>query len=123
MNFKLIRKPEILTRHLFKTTCLYQQIADGVFTPPVKINNTGSAWPEYESDAILAAIIAGYSKAELRALVQELITNRAKLVVTRDGLPSRRERSGTAPAHSVPVDAGNLLRVRRHSTKCKGAKK
>jgi prophage regulatory protein len=79
MPLKLIRKPEVLSRHCCKTTCLYKQIADGVFTPPVKINDVSSAWPEYESDAILAARIAGRSRVELRALVRELIADRAKL--------------------------------------------
>jgi prophage regulatory protein len=76
---KLLPTPEILDRHLFGPSTLYQQIRDGVFTPPVRVGAKKSAWPEEESDAILRARIAGCTDEELRAIVQKLIADRANL--------------------------------------------
>lgn len=103
MNFTLLRKPAVLARHHFKNTSLYQQIADGVFPPPVKVTDVTSAWLEYESDAVLAARIAGCSKDELRALVRKLIADRAKLrnlAAARRG-PARCGRTSSSGATLV----------------------
>jgi len=76
---KLLSKSDILDRHLFKTSTLYQHIRDELFTPPVRVGANNSAWPEYESDAIIRARIAGATDDELRVIVRKLVANRANL--------------------------------------------
>jgi prophage regulatory protein len=53
----------------------YLRIKQGLLTPPLKMCRS-SAWPENEIEAINAAIIAGKSEDEIRALVRELIAAR-----------------------------------------------
>jgi prophage regulatory protein len=76
---RLLKKPEVFDRHRFHNSTLYQQIRDGLFTPPVRMGANSSAWPEHESDAILRARIAGRSDAEIRELVSRLVADRSKL--------------------------------------------
>lgn len=76
---RLLKKPEIFARHRFHNTTLYQQIRDGLFTPPVRMGANSSAWPEHESDAILRARVAGCSDDKIRDLVGKLVADRAKL--------------------------------------------
>ena len=54
----------------------YLRIQQGLLTKPVKLGRS-SAWPEYEIEAINAAIIKGASDDEIRALVKELHAARA----------------------------------------------
>jgi prophage regulatory protein len=79
MVLRLLKKPEILERHLLRPSTLYEHIRNGVFTPPIRSSSHTSAWPEHESDAIICARIMGRTDNELRALVRELVANRAKL--------------------------------------------
>lgn len=52
---------------------LYDKVAKGLFTRPVKIGGARAAgWPEHEVDQIIAARIAGYSDDQIRKLVQRL---------------------------------------------------
>lgn len=72
----LLKKQEILGRHMLGNTALYDAINAGEMTPPVKLHNRMCAWPAHESDAILRAKIAGRSKEEIRQLVRELVEQR-----------------------------------------------
>jgi prophage regulatory protein len=55
---------------------LYDEIEDGLWTPPVKFGKA-SLWPEHEVDALLAAIIAGATPDERRELVKQLVSQRS----------------------------------------------
>lgn len=54
---------------------IYQDIANELFVPPVKVGRS-SAWPVHEVDAIIAARVAGKSDDEIRALVKSLVVAR-----------------------------------------------
>ena len=76
MVTKLARKPRVLDATGYSNSTLYLKIAEGTFTPGVKLGLRSVAWPEYEVDAINAARIAGKSDEEIRALVKELVAAR-----------------------------------------------
>jgi prophage regulatory protein len=76
---KLIKLPEVLGQIAKSRSTFYNEIHEGVMTPPVKIggeNSQSVAWPEYEIKAINAARIAGRSDAEIRTLVTHLVADR-----------------------------------------------
>ncbi len=54
---------------------IYLRIKQGLLTPPIKMGRS-SVWPESEIEATNAAIIAGKSDEEIKALVKGLIAGR-----------------------------------------------
>ena len=54
----------------------YQDIQQGLFTPPVLIGARAVGWPADELAALNAARIAGKSDDEIRALVAKLLGDR-----------------------------------------------
>ena len=63
---------------LSKASC-YNRVKDGLLTPPVKVGERLSAWPDHEITAIQAATIAGKSRDEIKALVADLASKRTAL--------------------------------------------
>lgn len=57
-------------------TSIYNRVKEGLFTKPVKLTAQTSGWPDYEVETIVAAQIAGQSKDEIRALVNNLHAQR-----------------------------------------------
>jgi len=57
----------------------YQDIDDGLWTPPVRIGKRTVGWPSDETDRLVAARVAGLSDEEIRQLVRRLLYER-KLV-------------------------------------------
>lgn len=57
----------------------YADIERGVFPTPILIGGRATAHPKHETDAVLAAQMAGANEDELRALVRELIEARRDL--------------------------------------------
>ena len=76
MPLRLIRLPQVRERTGLGVTSIYGRIRDGVFPPPVRLTARCSAWPSHEIDAVVAAIIAGRSKDEIRHLVRGLTEQR-----------------------------------------------
>lgn len=72
-----VRKTLEATR-LSRTT-LYDRIAKGLMTRPVKQGPRLSAWPSNEIEAINRATIAGASPDALRALVADLERQRTAI--------------------------------------------
>jgi prophage regulatory protein len=70
---RILRLPAVLAVRGCSRASHYAQIADGLFTPPVKIGLRGSGWPEKEVEILQTATIAGHTLAEVRILVQRLI--------------------------------------------------
>lgn len=68
----LLRKPAVLAETGVSKSTLYQNIADGLFTKPVKIGARASGWPAHEVHAINAARIAGKTDKQIMALVDSL---------------------------------------------------
>lgn len=72
----ILRKPAVLAETGISKSTLYQNIADGLFTKPVKIGARASGWPAHEVHAINAARIAGKTDKQIMALVDSLETAR-----------------------------------------------
>lgn len=72
----LLRKPAVLAETGISKSTLYQNIADGLFTKPVKIGARASGWPAHEVHAINAARVAGKTDKQIMALVVSLETAR-----------------------------------------------
>jgi prophage regulatory protein len=56
---------------------VYEHVANGTMTPPIRIGPKWSAWPSDEIDAILAARISSWSDDQLRELVKRLVAERS----------------------------------------------
>lgn len=77
---RLIRLPQVMDATGLRSTSIYARAKAGLLTPPIKLTPRSSAWPEHEIAAVNAAIIAGASDDELRALVRQLIVERSDRV-------------------------------------------
>jgi len=60
----------------YARSTLYDHAQKGLFPRPVKMGDSASAWPDYEVKAVIAARMAGKSKAAIRQLVQKLHAQR-----------------------------------------------
>lgn len=74
-----LRLPQVLQARGRSRSSHYADVADGLFTTPVKVGPRASAWPDYEVDALVRARIAGKNDGEIRVLVSELMAARAGL--------------------------------------------
>lgn len=75
-TFKLLRLNDVLSLRGIGKSQHYEDIQDGLFTPPVKIGSRASAWPEHEVATINAARIAGKTEVQIRKIVIDLINAR-----------------------------------------------
>ena len=82
MQMKLLRKPSVLQKTGRSKSSLYNDIAQGLFPPPIKINLVSSAWPDFEVDTIIAAIIRGESAENIKNIVSEMVEARKTFSVT-----------------------------------------
>ena len=78
MSLALLKLPEVCRRRAQRSTSIYAAIKKELLTPPVKLTERSSAWPEHEIDAINAALIAGKTEAEIQALVRSLMQQRQR---------------------------------------------
>jgi len=69
---KILRGAETTIRMGLSRSGLYEQIANGCFTRPVKTGARSSGWPEHEVEVIAAARTAGTSLDEIKELVNAL---------------------------------------------------
>lgn len=84
---QLLRRPAVLSKTGYSKSTHSEKIADGLFTSPVKIGVRSSAWPDYEVDAINAAIIRGESEEQIKKLVAKLVESRKTY-----GLPVEKDK-------------------------------
>lgn len=68
----ILRLPAVLRKRGRSRSAHYLDIQQGLFTKPVSIGGRAVGWPDYETDAINAARIAGKTETEIRALVTQL---------------------------------------------------
>lgn len=73
LKLKIERKSETLIRYGFSSSTLHVRIKEGLIPPPISLGGRAVGFPEHETSAILAAMIAGQSKNEIKALVTSLI--------------------------------------------------
>jgi prophage regulatory protein len=75
----LLRLETVISRRGRSKSQLYVDIKAGKMTPPVRVGEKLSAWPQHEVDALNRAEIGGASADEMRDLVKQLIEQRAQM--------------------------------------------
>lgn len=89
----LLRLPQVVKLRGRSRSQTYVDIQAGTLTPPIapRAGRQCSVWPSDEIEILIQAEIRGASDAELKALVQRLITQRMRAAVqvpkplTREG--------------------------------------
>ena len=76
----IYRIPQVVAARGVCRTQLYTDIANGLFTKPVRLGKRCSGWPESEVKALNAARIAGKSDDAIKALVRKLEADREDAV-------------------------------------------
>lgn len=76
---KLLRLPKTLGLTGKSRSTHYEDIQNGLMTPPVSLGGRSVAWPEDEIVAINNALIAGKTKDEIKDLVKKLVADRKTL--------------------------------------------
>ena len=76
---RLLRLPKTLDMRGKSRSAHYEDIQNGLMTPPVNLGGRSVAWPEDEIIAINSALIAGKTKDEIKDLVKKLIADRKTL--------------------------------------------
>lgn len=89
-NLTILRRPEVVSRKGGSSSGLHREIHEGLMTPPVKISERASGWPDYEVDEIIRARIAGAGDDEIREIVRRLKAERKALH------PAHKQIPGTA---------------------------
>lgn len=79
-QLKIERKFEILARYGLSSSTLHVRINEGLIPPPISLGDRAVGFPEHETSAVLAAMIAGSSKAEIKVLVASLVEQRQSLL-------------------------------------------
>lgn len=59
---------------------VYNAIRAGLFPTGVAIGQRAKGWPDYETEAVATARVAGFSDAEIRELVKQLHAKRVALL-------------------------------------------
>ncbi|MCU7803801.1 MAG: transcriptional regulator [Candidatus Thiodiazotropha sp. (ex Lucinoma borealis)] len=76
MTIKLIRNSELIHRRGKSKSSHYEDIALGLFVPPIQIGDRAVATPEHELEQMLNAQISGATKDELRTIVKKILADR-----------------------------------------------
>ena len=75
--YQLIRRPECLALTARSKSALQLDEKAGLFCPPINIGDRAVAYIKHEVEVIIQARIESKSKEQIKALVQELVANRA----------------------------------------------
>jgi prophage regulatory protein len=75
-NTHLQRFPEFSARLGHCRSQIYNLIRNGLLMPPIRLSVRAVAWPSYETERYIAAVVRGASDAELRELVASLVAAR-----------------------------------------------
>lgn len=76
---KLMRRHELQARSGKARSTIYDDLARGLLTRPVRIGVRAVAWPEHEIEQILQARIRGADDPEVMRLVERLHTARQQV--------------------------------------------
>lgn len=79
MSNKILRYWTVLDLSGHGRSTLYNKIAGGLWTRPIRIGSRAVGWPDHEVEAIISARIAGKSDSEIRDLVRRLESDRIRL--------------------------------------------
>lgn len=75
----LLRLNDVLKRLGCSRSLLYKMIDECLFPPPVSLGRHFVAWPDYEVDSVVKAIIAGNSHEQLKGKVQKMVKERQSI--------------------------------------------
>jgi len=78
-QYRITRRPDVLSMFAFGNTSLHVRIKDGLMPPPIPLGARAVGWVQSELDSVLSAMIAGYSDAQLRELVSSLLDQRKQV--------------------------------------------
>lgn len=76
MERTFLRAPDAMKGFGIGHSTFYGRISEGLLPPPIKFGPRMSVWPSDELDAVMAAIVAGVSEDQIRALVADLVARR-----------------------------------------------
>lgn len=76
---KIIRLPEVLNSYPVSKSTFYLKLQDGFLPPSISLGEKAVGYIEHEYQAVLAAMVAGDSEDEIKALVKSLVNERQKL--------------------------------------------
>lgn len=73
------RKSEVISRIGLSKATFHVRINEGLLPPSISLGDHAVGFLRHEVDAVLAAMAAGQSKADIRVLVAELVEQRQQL--------------------------------------------
>ena len=76
MRSKIFRLPDVAGCTGLGRSTVYQKVADKTFPPPIPLGARAVGWLESEVSAWLDARIAGKGDAEVRSIVEKLVSAR-----------------------------------------------
>jgi prophage regulatory protein len=76
----ILRLPAVKAQSGYPRSTLYLRISQGLWTKPVRLGTRAVGWPSNEVAALNAARIAGKTEAEIRLLVDRLVSARKSAV-------------------------------------------
>ncbi|MEH6473612.1 MAG: AlpA family phage regulatory protein [Halopseudomonas sp.] len=79
-QLKIQRKPETLSRYGLARSTFHTRINEGLIPPPISLGERAVGFAAHETDQVLAFMMAGKSKEQIRTLVAHLIEQRQLLV-------------------------------------------
>ena len=79
-KYQLIRRPEVLSLTARSKSALLLDEKAGVLPPPIAIGCRAKAYILSEIQTVIQARVEGKSTEQIKALVQELISQRTKTV-------------------------------------------
>lgn len=80
-KIKILRKPEVIALTGLPRATLATRIKEGLFPPPISLGERSVGFVFSEVEATLSHMIAGRTKAEIKALVYQLVLKRQAMEV------------------------------------------
>ena len=79
-QLRIERKPETRSRYGLSSTTFHVRINDGLIPPPISLGGRAVGFPAHETDQVIAFMVAGKSKEEIRTLVEHLLEQRQRML-------------------------------------------
>jgi prophage regulatory protein len=80
-NLRIQRRPEVLNIYGYSRTTLDSRIKDGLAPPSISLGGARAVgWLEHENNSIIAAMAAGQTQVEIKALVASFVEARKDMM-------------------------------------------
>ena len=76
IKYRIERKPETLEKIGWSRSTLHARIKENLFVPPISLGARAIGFLAHETDAVLAAMISGKNKEQIKTLVASLVAQR-----------------------------------------------